>query len=286
MSPRQHFTLGTANLGMKYGVTNSLEFKISDSYKIVRTALESGVKSFDTSPDYGQAEALLGNFTPDIKMGEFITKIPRMPVYSIEGTLKILQNSLRKMRLRTLDGVLFHDPEAYKFNNLQNISKQILETGITNRIGFSAYTVDELIKGKDSNPVWNFFQISENIADRRKYNSKELKVMHANGDKIHVRSVFLQGLLLQSRKDLGSSFNEIDHVRASLEELSLDLGITVLDLCLSYSKRIPWSDSTIIGAASSEQLQSIINYVDVDLNFQELPVISEKLLDPRSWDNL
>jgi hypothetical protein len=48
--------------------------------------------------------------------------------------------------------------------------------------------------------------------------------------------------------------------------------------------RIPWSSSTIIGAASEFQLASILNYRDIDLKLEDLPVLSPFLLDPRNWN--
>jgi len=283
MPTQKEFILGTANLGMQYGITNTSMFNLMDSRKIIQRALKLGIRTFDTSPDYGIAESVLGEtrqLRKDLKM---ITKIPRMSSYTFQNVFTSLKESAAKMRSQTLDGVLFHDPDAHKVRELKEISKQILEIGITKRIGFSAYSLEDLINGKNNNPSWNLFQISENIADQRKIYSSDLMTMYKLGDTFQVRSVFLQGLLLLSGNDVKVKFQEVFPVVYQLQNIAKDLEVTVLDLCLSYVNRIPWSSSTIIGAASEFQLASILNYVDVDFKFEELPVLSPHFLDPRNW---
>ena len=78
-------------------------------------------------------------------------------------------------------------------------------------------------------------------------------------------------------------FEEAYPLVCQLNNVAKEYAVTVLDLCLSYVNRIPWSSSTVIGAASEFQLASIINYADIDLEFEDLPVLSSKLLDPRNW---
>jgi aryl-alcohol dehydrogenase-like predicted oxidoreductase len=283
MPTRSDFILGTANLGMQYGISNKSAFNPIDSRKIIAAALKLGIHTFDTSPDYGIAESILGETRQISKNLKTITKIPRMSSYTIENVYLSLKESAAKLGSQTLDGVLFHDPEAHNARELNKISKQILEIGITQKIGFSAYSIENLISGKERNPIWNLFQISENIADRRKTHSSELMAMSSSGDTFQVRSAFLQGLLLMPENEVKVRFQEAFPLVRQLNNIAKEYEVTVLDLCLSYIKRIPWNSSTVIGAASEFQLASIMNYVDIDLKFEELPVLSSQLLDPRNW---
>ncbi|MDP9263469.1 MAG: cytidylyltransferase, partial [Acidobacteriota bacterium] len=55
------FTLGTAQLGMPYGIANQQGMPSeSDGFAIIRTAVASGVTSADTARGYGEAERRLG----------------------------------------------------------------------------------------------------------------------------------------------------------------------------------------------------------------------------------
>ena len=284
MRTAKGFILGTANLGMQYGITNTNGFNPIDSRKIIDSALKQGIHTFDTSPDYGIAESILGEIRQNDTSLKVITKIPRMSSYSFENVHSSLKESAAKIGSQTFDGVLFHDPEAHKVKKLNKISKQIIETGITRRIGFSVYSLGDLVQGKSNNPIWNLFQISENIIDRRKIDSPELMAMYRSGDTFHVRSAFLQGLLLLSEHEIISKFRDISSTVCKLQKIAKNHEVTVLDLCLSYVNRIPWSSSTIIGAASEFQLASILNYSDIDLKFEDLPILSPFLLDPRNWN--
>lgn len=283
MSNQKDFTLGTANLGMTYGVTNKREFDPEISGQVIDFALQAGVESFDTAPDYGMAESVLGakiNAHPSVKV---VTKIPKMPTYSFDNVYNSLLNSIEKIGVKSFYGILFHDPDAYKIEQLNNLSKEILNTGITEKIGFSAYSVEELIEGKKKNPIWNLFQISENIADQRKYSSPELLNISESGNIIQVRSAFLQGILLLDEEAIKSDFPEYFFVVSHLQKIAKYHQVTALDLCLSYMDRIPWSQSTIIAANSKNQLTDILNYSDIELSYKEFPTLPPHFLDPRKW---
>ena len=283
MKALDRIILGTANIGMPYGVTNNSIFNSLNSKRILKFAAENGIHLFDTSPDYGSAEEMLGDSFRNSSSIQVITKIPRMDVYTFNSVYNSLLESLEKLGKETLHGVLFHDPEAYKEEILDQISGQILDSGITQKIGFSAYSLEDLIAGKKSHKSWNLFQIPENIVDRRKLRSSELMEMSNSGDTILVRSAFLQGLLLLKEKELNSRFANYSSSISDLSVIAKSYGVTVLDLCMSYADRIPWSSATIIGAASEAQLLSIINYVNCDIDFEDIPALSPHLLDPRKW---
>jgi aryl-alcohol dehydrogenase-like predicted oxidoreductase len=283
MKTAKDFILGTANLGMQYGITNKKEHDIRDSRNILNAAIRYGINTFDTSPSYGEAENLIGEKAKKVPNLRAITKIPEMESYDFDSVYKSLTDSAKKTGTENLYGVLFHDPYAHKVNNLNQLSKQILETGITKKIGFSAYSVEDILQGKEKNPIWNFFQIPENIADRRNFNSPELISMSKSGDTFHVRSVFLQGLLLINENELDLKFNELRFLIRNLDKKAKNLDVTLLDLCISYTQRIPWSSGTIIGVASENQLKSIFQYSDCELELDDLPVLSSYVLDPRNW---
>jgi len=148
LTRNQQFTLGTANLGTQYGVMNGEKYDSRKSRQILLSAIDLGIHSFDTAPDYGSAEELLGEVLGEMTSHEIFTKIPKMNDYTIEKVLKSCQDSMLKLKSEKLSGVLFHDPNAYKVKALVSISNEILSRGITNKIGFSAYTKEELIEGK------------------------------------------------------------------------------------------------------------------------------------------
>ena len=56
-------TLGTAQLGMNYGIANiNGKPNLKRVMDILNYSLKFGVKSFDTSPVYGNCEKIIGSF--------------------------------------------------------------------------------------------------------------------------------------------------------------------------------------------------------------------------------
>ena len=280
----QKFVLGTANLGSPYGITNSKSYNLDLSQAIVKKAIENGIHSFDTAPDYGNAEELIGTFVNTNPKLQIVTKIPQSDMYKSLEVVRELETSLSRLKAKSLYGILFHDPEIYKRKEAKVLTRAILDSGITQRIGFSSYGAREIIRGKDSVPEWNFFQLPENIADRRNFNNRELEGIASEGCKIQIRSAFLQGLLLIDENALPIQSAPLKSFVAELRRKALEREVSVLDFCLSYTNTIKWKDSTIIAAANLEQLESIIKYREVDLEFDDLPKLPEDLLDPRTWN--
>ena len=74
-------TLGTAQLGSDYGIANKAGvLDISASRELLKTALENGIISFDTSCTYSDSEERIGSFIKSIGGNEpqpvIVSKLP------------------------------------------------------------------------------------------------------------------------------------------------------------------------------------------------------------------
>lgn len=276
--------LGTANLGAQYGITNSSEFDVSSSQDVINLAVNKGLEIFDTAPQYGVAEELLGECLRYEIEPKIITKIPSVASYTYEYVYDSIASSLHRLGKIKLFGVMFHDPEIYKKKGIREISKKLLESGLVERIGFSAYSLESVISAKDSNEYFTIFQVPENILDGRLVNSKDLLELSYSGNLFFVRSVFLQGLLLLDSNKLPSRFQKYKNIFEQVEQLAQQSSVTKLDLCLSYAEKIAWSSGTIVAAASTAQLNEILNFKMTSIELSALNKLPEVVLDPRLWD--
>ena len=68
--------IGTAQLGMNYGVFNNKKVNPKDFRKIQRLVLKSKIHFIDTAPSYGDSEKIIGN--SKLRNLNIITKI-RIP---------------------------------------------------------------------------------------------------------------------------------------------------------------------------------------------------------------
>jgi aryl-alcohol dehydrogenase-like predicted oxidoreductase len=77
-------TLGTVQLGQAYGIANTTgQPSREDSYKILQTAYEQGLRSFDTARAYGDSETVIGEwikeFAPSRETYRLATKLAPLP---------------------------------------------------------------------------------------------------------------------------------------------------------------------------------------------------------------
>jgi aryl-alcohol dehydrogenase-like predicted oxidoreductase len=126
------------------------------------------------------------------------------------------------------------------------------------------------------------------LVDRRLVVSGWLQRLKREGVEIHVRSAFLQGLLLMSREMIPLKFElwaeQWDHWHSWL----LHNPATAVQACLNYPLSFPEVDRVIIGADSSAQLLEIIEASKIDpiIDFPDLYCADEKLINPSNWTKL
>jgi aryl-alcohol dehydrogenase-like predicted oxidoreductase len=280
------FILGTANLGSRYGISNVNHYDRDLSRRVINHALIRDIDTFDTAAEYGFAEELIGelaHLNPETKT---ITKIPVQENYTYEYVINCLESSLDKLKQEKIYGLMFHDPDIGKKKEIPEISKKLLDTGKLEHLGFSAYKVEALLDAKEMNPNWTIFQVPENILDRRLKNSLEMIDMAKSSNVIFVRSIFLQGLLLIESTNLPGKFQKYEKIFREFQLFAENMGVNTLDLCLSYASEISWSSGNIVAAASISQLDEILDFNFVDIEFDKLESLPEKVLDPRRWDEI
>ncbi len=280
------FVLGTANLGSTYGINNPKQFSEERSRSVINHAIRHGINTFDTAAEYGSAEELIGASVNSIANPRIVTKIPSQKSYTYEYVSKCLQFSLNKLKQKKIYGLMFHDPEIHKKNEIREISKRLLDSGKIEHLGFSAYSLDALLVAKQKNPTWTIFQVPENILDRRLINSIELAEMASSKNLIYVRSIFLQGLLLSGPTELPIKFKQQENAIRELHVVAEKLGVNSLDLCVSYASSISWSSGIVIAAASTVQLDEILDFRFLKTDFNQFAQLPDHILDPRRWNEV
>jgi aryl-alcohol dehydrogenase-like predicted oxidoreductase len=110
--------------------------------------------------------------------------------------------------------------------------------------------------------------------------------MASNGDLFYTRSIFLQGLLLSKTSDLPNKYKKYENIFQALGLVAESMGVNSLDLCLSYISEIAWSSGNIVAAASIPQLEDILSFKQVDIDFGKFERLPEVVLDPRRWSEL
>lgn len=284
--------IGTVQFGMPYGISNqSGQVQPEDVKQILDIAKAHSITTLDTAIAYGQSESVLG--AQDLSGMEVITKLPEVPdrCKSLrEWILGQVDGSLARLKLPTLNGLLLHRPGQLMDAGGDNLYQQLQvlkQEGIVGRIGVSVYGPEEL-DALCSRFNFDLVQAPFNILDRRLTNSGWLKRLSDAGTGLHVRSVFMQGLLLMPRTDRPSKFSPWDGLWRQWESWLEETRQTPLEACLRHALSIPEIERVIVGVETPIQLQEILNAVDGPSFEVPEQLFSDdpKLLNPGYWNKL
>jgi aryl-alcohol dehydrogenase-like predicted oxidoreductase len=102
---------------------------------------------------------------------------------------------------------------------------------------------------------------------------------------VHVRSVFLQGVLIANPEDRPQRFNPwADHF-ARFDNWVLSSGMSAMACCLGFALQQPGITKLVIGTTSAASLTEIMtsvpnHHLEVPADLQSS---DEQLIDPRVW---
>jgi aryl-alcohol dehydrogenase-like predicted oxidoreductase len=276
--------LGTVQLGLNYGVTNKVG-PISDNQvsKISNLALKFNISKLDTSMSYGESESRIGEFFTSSKF-EIISKINAKENY----TRETFNRQLEKLRRPSIYGLLVHntadflDSQNYE---LFDLLKSLQESELVSKIGASVYSVDELERMIEVFPKIDLIQIPGNILNLNLLNSEVVSNLVAGGCEIHVRSIFLQGLLLSNKNQIHDFFKPLAPILEELDYFAAAHSMSRLEILLSAVKFNKNITGAVVGVTSAGELSAIDkawrNAQNVDLKIDGYTVAH--LLDPRNW---
>jgi len=283
--------LGTVQFGLNYGVTNTVG-KVNESSvtEMLNVAAMHQINTIDTAIGYGDSEHVLGQ--NNINDFNIISKIPPLDDNSDvhNWVLTQLNGSLYRLGQDSLYGVLLHNPDDLFTPFGQKLYKSMInlkDKGLVKKIGISVYSpkqLDKIFLDYD----FDIVQAPLNIIDRRLEESGWLSKLNKMNIEIHIRSVFLQGLLLLAKNNIPKKFNRWSFLWSNWEKYILQNRINPIEACLSYPLKFAEVDRVIVGAQNREQLKEIINASNTSLAIA-LPDISsndEHLINPGNWNNL
>jgi len=252
------FILGTAQIGMDYGINNSKgKIPKTEAFDILNHAFQNGIQYLDTAPVYGEAHKIIGEFHKIHSSTKFnvITKIPA--AYPIEKLEKLVDSFLVEMNIDTIDVLHFHSILDYRntesdiisdiFNNLK-LSQKVQSFGV------SIYENSEFETIKRS--IIDVIQLPFNLLDNSNLRGDLIAKLKQQNFKVHTRSVFLQGLFFSKTKKNESI--EIQNSLTYIKEICRNNECDIEELALSYCINQKNIDKILVGIDSIEQLKKNI----------------------------
>lgn len=192
----------------------------SDYEKSINRALDLGIKSFDTAPNYGNgySESALGLILQGVKNININTKFGSLPFgvkkFEIDDLKKSFENSLKRLRVDKLNYIFLHNPrnEVKDFEKITNFMQNLKSNNLINNYGIS------VAKGFDYHDIskFNGIQLDCNLLflkDLNKYSGKN--------QEIFARSPLASGILSGKLKS-NTKFHKSDYRSGWLNGNRLD----------------------------------------------------------------
>ena len=281
--------IGSAQFGLDYGVSNNTgKVPNQEVNKILNVAKKSGINFLDTAIAYGNSESSLG--LSNVSKFNIISKLSSLGKGNKNIKEEIFQQingSLDRLGVNSLYGVLLHDTKILLTDNGDQIYEALLglkQEGLVKKVGISIYDTIELDEILSKFKI-DIVQAPMNIFDQRLISSGWNIKLEKMGIELHVRSVFLQGLLLMKPSERPEYFKPWKSLLEKYDGWLIESGYTNIEACINSILQVDSVNKVIIGIESSKQLEEIITLIDKKLI--KIPVfLSSKdtsLIDPTMW---
>jgi len=287
---KSKISLGAAQFGMDYGVTNLLgKVGVSEIKKILDFAKKNRIESIDTAASYGDSEANLGLVNASgFKITSKLPEIDLTNKTQITADInQIINRSLANLKRDSLDSLLLHRPNQLLHENGQIVWDFLEEQkniGVIKKIGFSIYSpaeIDSLINSFKPDIV----QCPYNFFDRRMCETGCFEKLNELEIDIQARSIFLQGLLLLNHDNLPENFSRWKKLWVDYDLWLKSNNLDKMELLLNFVLSDNRINSVVIGVTSFKQLEEIIlksnNLFEIPEN--KFSVTDIDLIDPSRW---
>lgn len=289
--------IGTAQFGLNYGISNTVgQTSIDEAKDILSIAHENNLRIIDTAAVYGNSEEVVGNVIQYPNNFRIVTKCPKIGKNQItKDDINDVHNkfhhSLQKLKQKSLYGLLLHCASDLLCDGGELLYKYLCDlksNGLVNKIGVSIYPLDN-IDAIISRYKIDLIQLPLSIFDQRLIRSGHLKKMKEQGIEIHVRSLFLQGLIFIPSSQLSGFFKPIMNKIEYFHSFINDSSITPMIGAYLFGLSIPYIDSFIIGLNTSTQLlENISSYKTAQqmrtvIDFKQFAIDDDEYVNPANW---
>ena len=281
----ERLSIGTAQQIKNYGIYSKETTKTFSLCSLIDLAKKLNIDMIDTAQSYDKAEENLGKC--DIKKFKVTTKISPCSPSDIR---KNFMNSLEKLGKDSIYSLMIHDINTLHKNTgfeIYEIFQDLKQKKLIKKIGVSIYSPDDYFN-LSSKYNFDLVQIPLNAFDNRAHSSGLIDHLYNNKIEIHARSVFLQGILINSIEKLPRKLNAfikpLKEWYRWLEINNIPPVLGCLAHVLSYSKIAKF----IIGFEEPTQLEEIRDLL-FNLDLEKMTIANHfsmsdnNLIDPRKW---
>ena len=282
-----NFILGCANFFYRYGIKNGLPLS-NNINNILETAIDKGITNLDTALIYENNEVefqISKNLLNKIEVG---TKIVLQDIdlrdnNTIDKLLKELQKSLNLWSKDQFKYIYCHET----INSKENLEKWLFlddifkKNGLCKNTGISIYSLEDL----------HYFQSLKvdriQFPDNLYWQKKDIFINEVKKltSILDVRSIFLQGILVNSPKKILGSIPQdlLLHHTKIWNEFNCSKN-KLYEICLTYIKSKKY-ENIVFGVENKEELVELVDGFKNANQFEDFSNFEYKNndIDPRTW---
>jgi aryl-alcohol dehydrogenase-like predicted oxidoreductase len=279
--------LGTVQFGMAYGIGGSGHaVPDAEARSILRAAWQAGVRTLDTAAAYGDAETKLATLCEGLAF-EVVSKVPAIPsemkaadavAFAIDAAARSrsrLGPLLRVLMCHRADDLL-GERGAFVRDALQRWAdrEKVL-------LGASCYDAQTLLSLRAAGPV-EVAQLPASALDQRVSQALSSPLP---GTEVHLRSVFLQGLLLMRQRQACARLPASAAALKRWHDWVQAAGLEPLEAALAIAKSFSAASTVVVGVESCSQFEAIAA-AWARAHPTPAPQLAESdlsIIDPRRW---
>jgi aryl-alcohol dehydrogenase-like predicted oxidoreductase len=285
----QQLALGTAQFGLDYGITNTRgRVPQDEAAALLKQAWEGGVRIVDTAQAYGNSEEVLGAAIRN--PWRVVTKTLPLRSARVDDDAIALVDAAFMQSLRHLgkaDTLLVHHAQDLLAPGGERLFAWLQDRkhrGDVSRIGVSVYEGSE-IEALLDRFSFDVVQLPANIADQRLVVDGSIARLHAAGVEIHVRSLFLQGLLLADPKFAAERFPERRYWFEEFHAECAKQDVSPQAACFGFFKSHAEFSTAVVGVSGMGELAQLLGAWTsaAAVDWSAWGVDNTSFTDPRLW---
>ena len=275
--------LGVTQFGLNYGILNQHNSnKKKKLRQILNFSKKKGINSIYSSKYYGNANKFLA--TENLDYFKLYIKFKSQDLLK-KNFLEDFEKMKKKLKKNNLILMLdrFENLKKRERLKIYNILLDLKKDKKINRFGYSIYSFKNLKKiCHEFKP--NILQCPYNVIDRRLEEKKLLQFLKINKIEIHVRSIFLQGLLILHYSKHPRKFLNWKKIFKKFDDQIQHYKISNLDWCLNFIEKNKYINKILLGIDNIDQLREICSFKNNGkIKFPKMYVKDEKLINPSKW---
>jgi aryl-alcohol dehydrogenase-like predicted oxidoreductase len=288
LSPLHKLGLGSSQFGLDSAhPSNRIRPRDAEARDILGIAARSGLSVFEVDGHSAHTETVLSDVLP--RPTPFrITLSTVRPDRGPDHVEAELRAQLRRLGLDHVDAILA--PTASDLFGAHGLAlwdrmKALKDQGLCNKIGVSVYASDDPVRlARRLRP--DVMQAPASLLDQRLLVDGTLAELAGMGIEVHLRSIFLNGLLFlppdRAPSHMKAAAGRISRARRLIAEGRSD----PLQAALGFALSRPEAAAVLVGVSSAAEMSAVVAAASrppPDLDWDDMALDDPAALDPGQW---